>query len=340
MATTEADSKDLLTMLYRSRATVPFGATELFDLVKGARRRNRLRSVTGALFFEDGQFYQWIEGPEQAVSPLFTTIGRDPRHSDIEVLSVGPTDTRVFADWNLRLYRNRRLMPESPYIAEPRKPCGAPACISHDMALELVRGNTERFREALDEVSGRVEIQVCYCEQLMARIRDLWADDECLEAEVSIGYALALSAFRQAVGPIAETFPSASSERVIVALLPGEPHYLRAALATAMLDSAGYLVSHELPASADELVASLSMAQPASLVLVAGAACLTCHQQRALEDICDRARVECGSGLRIAVYGQLEDQCKGLHGLAQADHLTASALRLPDVFDLGCRRVH
>ncbi len=327
-------------MLYRSKATVPFGAPELFDLVKGARRRNRLRRVTGALFYEEGHFFQWIEGPEEAVAPLFTTIGRDSRHSDLEVLSAGPADARVFGDWNLRLYRNREKIPERLHLSEPCEACNASGCVTRDVALDLVRGNAARFRAVLEQVADRTDVMVCYCEQLMTRFRELWRDDECFEAEIAIGYALALSALRQVREPRQDIAWPNMAEHVLVLPLPGEPHYLRAALATTMLESAGFFASQSLPANRVEFVRQLAAASPAGLVLVAGTPSLSCEQQRAVQAICDCARLELGADLRIAVYGHLQGECEGLKGPLGADYLTSSALRLPRFFDLGGRRIH
>jgi hypothetical protein len=72
-----------LSPLYRSEATEPFGESDLYDVADGARERNRRRRITGALFYESGKLFQWLEGPRKTVNELFEKIGRDPRHFDV-----------------------------------------------------------------------------------------------------------------------------------------------------------------------------------------------------------------------------------------------------------------
>lgn len=93
----------LASLVYRSRAVKALSDYELYELVQAAQRRNAADSITGMLLYDDGKFYQWLEGPAENIGRLMRSINRDPRHADIEVLSDKPTATRQFGDWQLRL---------------------------------------------------------------------------------------------------------------------------------------------------------------------------------------------------------------------------------------------
>ncbi len=97
----------LATMVYRSRATVPMEAATLQDLLRSAQVRNQAEGITGLLVYDQGSFFQWLEGPTESVARVWNSVRRDPRHTDVEVLETKPTQTRFFADWDMRLATRR-----------------------------------------------------------------------------------------------------------------------------------------------------------------------------------------------------------------------------------------
>ncbi len=97
------DDTPLATLIYRSRAAIAFGATELGQLLEHARIRNRSLSITGMLVYDNGQFFQWIEGPAMAVDKLWQAIQSDPRHCDVRLLGRHSIPVRLFGDWEMRL---------------------------------------------------------------------------------------------------------------------------------------------------------------------------------------------------------------------------------------------
>jgi hypothetical protein len=93
----------LCSLVYRSRAVVSLSDYELYELVQSAQTRNAAESVTGLLLYDDGRFYQWLEGPVACVDRLMQSIVADRRHTEIEILSDKPSATRQFGDWTMRL---------------------------------------------------------------------------------------------------------------------------------------------------------------------------------------------------------------------------------------------
>ncbi len=90
-------------LVYRSRAVAPLSDYDLYQLVQAAQTRNERDSITGLMLYDSGRFYQWLEGPTEAVARLMNAIRADRRHTDIEILSDKVTTTRQFGDWKMRL---------------------------------------------------------------------------------------------------------------------------------------------------------------------------------------------------------------------------------------------
>jgi hypothetical protein len=67
--------------------------------LQALRNRNAEYGLTGYLHYEDGQFYQWLEGPGEALKQIAALIEADPCHSCLEYLWRGEQAERQFAGW-------------------------------------------------------------------------------------------------------------------------------------------------------------------------------------------------------------------------------------------------
>jgi hypothetical protein len=76
---------------------------DLYELVQAAQARNATHAITGLMLYDDGRFYQWLEGPDGNVESLMRAITADSRHTEIEILSDKMTGARQFGDWRMRL---------------------------------------------------------------------------------------------------------------------------------------------------------------------------------------------------------------------------------------------
>ena len=94
---------NLCSVVYRSRAVVSLSDYELYELVQAAQSRNAAESITGLMLYDEGRFYQWLEGPAANVRGLMRSICADRRHTEIEILSDKTSTTRQFGDWKMRL---------------------------------------------------------------------------------------------------------------------------------------------------------------------------------------------------------------------------------------------
>ena len=93
--------KNLLRLIYTSRAAVPWDADAVESLLVKARRNNYDSGITGILSFNHGHFLQVLEGPETEVLALYSRILKDSRHRECVILSIQLTRTRLFPNWSM-----------------------------------------------------------------------------------------------------------------------------------------------------------------------------------------------------------------------------------------------
>ena len=92
-------SAKLITVSYYSRCLIPEKdrRAELSRIVSHSTRNNAVRAITGLVTLQGDQFIQVLEGSAQEIDRTFRAIGKDPRHSDINVVSMHQGGTRRFA---------------------------------------------------------------------------------------------------------------------------------------------------------------------------------------------------------------------------------------------------
>ena len=96
----------LVRLMYASRATETLNA-----ILKQSTQNNPVAGVTGVLCFSGEIFLQVLEGGRQQVSRLYNHIARDPRHSDVLLLSYEEIAERSFAGWSMGQVNIGRLNP-------------------------------------------------------------------------------------------------------------------------------------------------------------------------------------------------------------------------------------
>jgi hypothetical protein len=95
-------------LAYRSRAIAAPTDRELDLLLSHAQSRNRAELLSGLLIYDQGSYFQWLEGPQEALQRVWSSIQRDPRHRDVQVLREETMPKRFFGDWDMRLARRAR----------------------------------------------------------------------------------------------------------------------------------------------------------------------------------------------------------------------------------------
>jgi hypothetical protein len=75
----------LVQLLYSSDATCLLIENEFADLLECARENNYNRDVSSMLIYDNGIFYQALEGPEKEIDRLFQAIKNDDRHQNVQM---------------------------------------------------------------------------------------------------------------------------------------------------------------------------------------------------------------------------------------------------------------
>lgn len=117
-----------ISLLYVSTSLLPPSEEEtaLADIIAVARSRNADLDVTGALVFTRRHFAQLLEGEAAALQELMTSIRRDRRHSDLNVVGTVAIAERRFASWSMAYagpstYVDRHIVPLLPQLQEAGK---------------------------------------------------------------------------------------------------------------------------------------------------------------------------------------------------------------------------
>ncbi len=91
----------LRSVAYVSRATRIFIPEQLDALLLNARMFNAGADVTGVLFFHNGRFFQYFEGPDAGVQTVYQRILQSSSHRDIQELLEVETPRRYFETWHM-----------------------------------------------------------------------------------------------------------------------------------------------------------------------------------------------------------------------------------------------
>ena len=94
----------MFALVYVSRAVASFDDDALQALANQSSEKNARLQITGYLNFNRARanFFQYLEGPQQAVLDLMAEIERDERHRVINVAHLGDVGSQAFPGWSMR----------------------------------------------------------------------------------------------------------------------------------------------------------------------------------------------------------------------------------------------
>jgi hypothetical protein len=95
---------------YLSSAVGSPTEADLATLLERARAKNLELGVTGVLLYHEGTFFQYFEGPPEAVEVVYRRIQRDPMHHGLIELMRAPVEARAFSDWSMGFTRAPKSM--------------------------------------------------------------------------------------------------------------------------------------------------------------------------------------------------------------------------------------
>ena len=91
----------LIHLIYCSAATHPLQDEDLLQLLEKSRAKNAQNDITGMLLYENGSFFQVLEGPPEAIDELYKKITQDKRHTKAVVIIREPIARRAFGEWTM-----------------------------------------------------------------------------------------------------------------------------------------------------------------------------------------------------------------------------------------------
>jgi hypothetical protein len=93
---------NLVHCVYCSASTkITLSSTELESLLEECRHSNSKADITGILLYQNGSFFQVLEGEHAAVGALFNKISLDKRHHRTKKIIFESIPTRSFAAWTM-----------------------------------------------------------------------------------------------------------------------------------------------------------------------------------------------------------------------------------------------
>jgi hypothetical protein len=93
----------LRVVTYVSQALIN-GDADLRRIIQVSDRHNRRNGITGALVYDGGHFAQILEGEPTALDGTLARIARDPRHTDMRIVTDDDADERLFGNWTMGAY--------------------------------------------------------------------------------------------------------------------------------------------------------------------------------------------------------------------------------------------
>ena len=272
-------------------------AYALRGLERSARARNRREGVTGLAVYEDGRFFQWLEGPTEALDRVWSSIRHDRRHTDIADFTVCSTPARMFDGWDMRLaVRGEQPPPEPPAsllsLVSTLVPVDVPVIPFLPVLVEALvlpqifakRGTMRRFlppvspvavrlsKLLLEEDDMRLAAKILrrryaaagslgpLCATLIEPAARMIGDLWLADDCTQLDMTRALGRLQTILRqlPPAARRSTVGPPVVLVAPQPGELHSLCAALDAELLWQAGWDTHIEFPATDDDLRALVS----------------------------------------------------------------------------------
>ncbi len=248
-------------LTYKSVATASPGAGDLQSLVTKARARNRRLGITGMLAFENGCFFQTLEGPPAQLDLLWSSIKQDTRHSHIDILSEHVVTSRLFSEWDLLI--DERFL-DVPAARSPTPPAVAEH-IARIVALALdgddIRLNALIAGFADEGWTGDAVVSLLI-EPAARALGNVWMEDACSAIELTIALSmLQLAGHAVRYAPASEMIRK-SRYTIMLATAPGESHMLGTSLLADQFTDAGWKVEMAFPESEQALLNQLGAQQP------------------------------------------------------------------------------
>jgi methanogenic corrinoid protein MtbC1 len=256
------------------------------------------------LLFDKGRFFQTLEGPPESLNILWSSISRDPRHTDIEVLSEHIIPARLFGAWDLLSYDG-----DAVEYADLRKAKAEHELTSRvsDLIALILNGDDLGINTLMTDLGANGwdgdSIITHLLEPAARALGDAWLSDDCTEVDLTIGLSML-----QLAGHAVRHSSDGNGLRtrrysIVLATAPGEPHALGTSLLADLFTDAGWRVDMSFPDSKQALANQVEAQQPDALDI--GLSDALPRQQRLsqLRETIERSRFAAPDSLTVVSVG-------------------------------------
>lgn len=125
----------LIELTYVSEPAQGMSFLGLMRLLYHSYLRNLRLEITGALIFENNQFGQVIEGPEDVIELLWEKIQQDNRHKNIRLIERKRIGSRSFQKWTMVFQGDKELFKGLPEVSGAIEEVDFP--VDHPLLLTL-----------------------------------------------------------------------------------------------------------------------------------------------------------------------------------------------------------
>lgn len=92
----------LIHLIYSSAATDSDMSDDVLNnILDESRENNKKNDISGILLFQDGCFFQVLEGDKSIVGQVYESIEQDERHTNVTKIIAEPISFRSFGDWTM-----------------------------------------------------------------------------------------------------------------------------------------------------------------------------------------------------------------------------------------------
>ena len=88
-------------LIYKSRANKKIDWDVVNEVLGASAQNNEEAGITGVLLASETHFLQVLEGDFDAINRLYLRIARDQRHEDVQLISFGCVESRLFGGWTM-----------------------------------------------------------------------------------------------------------------------------------------------------------------------------------------------------------------------------------------------
>lgn len=88
-------------LIYKSRSNQPIDWESINELIGTSEDNNEEAGITGVLLATRTHFLQVLEGDFDEINRLYLRIARDKRHEEVQLISFGCVESRVFGGWSM-----------------------------------------------------------------------------------------------------------------------------------------------------------------------------------------------------------------------------------------------